>query len=91
MSLMTGILLGAMVLYLIGYPIIVDEGVDEIDYDGRLTTLEADKELRKEAIFSELNEVELDYHMDKLSENDYKKIKERLQKLALEVMGEEAS
>ncbi len=89
MSLITGLVLGAMVLYLIGYPIVTEEEIDIVEYRERVNTLEDDIELRKEAIFSELGEIELDYQMNKLSEDDYKELKGRLQKLAVEVMKEE--
>jgi hypothetical protein len=85
-SLIAGLVLGIMALYLIGYPILTDEDIDVIDYEDRVTTLEEDSELKKETIFAELSELELDYQMDKFSKNKYEKLKERLQELAIEVL-----
>lgn len=89
MGLVVGLVLGGMGLYLIGYPIIAGEEDEIIDYEERVISLEEDVELRKEAIFSELSEIEFDYEMNKLAEEDYKELKGRLQKLAMEVMKEE--
>ncbi|SJZ70437.1 hypothetical protein [Selenihalanaerobacter shriftii] len=89
MSIITGIVFGIMGLYLIGYPILTNDEIDELDYKERIVSLEEDIELRKEAVFSELGEIELDYQMNKLSEEDYHELKGRLQKLAVEVLQEE--
>ncbi|SJZ56543.1 hypothetical protein [Selenihalanaerobacter shriftii] len=89
MSLITGIVFGIMGLYLIGYPIIMSDEINELDYEERLSSLEEDIELQKEAVFSELGEIELDYQMNKLSEEDYQELKGRLQKLAVEILQEE--
>jgi hypothetical protein len=84
-----GLFLGGVGLYLIGYPIMFGKDEDIVDYGERIIDLESNQELKKEAIFSELSEIEYDYQMNKLSKDDYNRLKERLQRLAVEVMKEE--
>ncbi len=43
----------------------------------------------KEAVFTTINEIEFDYRMNKLSENDYCQLKEHYKQKALEILQEE--
>lgn len=88
MGVVTGIVLGVMVLYLIGYPILTDEEFDTVNYQKRITTLEEETELKKDYVLAELSELKLDYQLDKLSKKEYQRFEKRLKKLALDLIQE---
>jgi len=84
-----GILL-AMTIYLVGFPLFRREEELELEWEPALETAGlSDQEAEKRAVFTALAEIEFDYQMGKMSENDYRELKEMLQPKAVELLQQE--
>lgn len=88
MPYVIGLLLVVIVVGLIGLPLVRREEADEeeapwnSEEDGGL-------EKEKENVFTALNELEYDYQMRKISEEDYRALKARLTREAVLILQEE--
>ncbi|MDX8364134.1 hypothetical protein [Cytobacillus sp. IB215665] len=83
-SIITATLLVGVCSYLVISPLLSKKNVtfhesmiDEVDT------------IKKEEIFATLNELEMDYNMQKLSTEDYEKLKSNYEKMLLPIMAEE--
>lgn len=80
------VLIFVVVVFLVGYPLIQPE-------QGRRTELDLfEDELLakdKEAVLSTINEIEFDYKMGKLAQDDYEILKEKYKIMALKILKEE--
>lgn len=90
----TGLMLFAilsLVSYLVLLPLIVrDQKAQQLAFDGPDDELlDESMEKNKEAVFTSINEIEFDYQMQKLSEDDYLNLKNRYRQQALEILHEE--
>jgi hypothetical protein len=77
-----------VVLFLVGFPLFRKAKTTEDDkwWEGELVSeLEKDKA----TVFTNLNEIEFDFQMNKLSEDDYQILKEKHQRLAIQILKEE--
>lgn len=84
-----GILL-AMTVYLVGSPLFRKEDEIDLDWEPALETAgSTDQEAEKKAVFAALAEIEFDYQMGKMSEQDYRELKEMLQPKAVELLQQE--
>lgn len=84
MVLVVNLLMVALAAVLIGYPILAGNRQRE--------TATASGEVginRKEIVFSALGEIEFDYQMNKLNDDDYKDLKAGYQQEALQVLESE--
>lgn len=77
----------AVILFLVGFPLIRKDKPNRDKWWEE--ELVSDLEKDKEAIFTTLNEIEFDYRMKKLAEEDYQILKEKYQRLAVQVLKEE--
>ncbi|MCK8825181.1 hypothetical protein [Fuchsiella alkaliacetigena] len=85
MGLVAALILGVLVLYLIAYPILTNDEIENIDYQQRIKSFEeAGNFVDRDVILAEISELELDYHLDNLSEEKYRDFKERLEELLAE-------
>ncbi|AET66247.1 hypothetical protein Desor_0546 [Desulfosporosinus orientis DSM 765] len=76
------VVLGLVSLALIGYPIW--RGYGDERGQGEWPSLDITGE--KDAIMATLSEIEFDYHMKKLSEEDYRTLKNKYAKIALAIL-----
>lgn len=77
----------ALVAFLVAWPLVRTE---KPDY--RKMLLEESEDLLekdKEAVFTTINEIEFDYRMNKLSDDDYEILKSQYKQKALEILQEE--
>jgi len=81
------VLILAVILFLVGFPLIRKDKPNRDKWWEE--ELVSDLAKDKEAIFTTLNEIEFDYRMKKLSEEDYQILKEKYQRLAVQVLKEE--
>ncbi|MDA8211662.1 MAG: hypothetical protein M0021_07295 [Clostridia bacterium] len=76
-----------VILFLVGFPLIrKDKATGDKWWEEELVS---DLEKDKEAVFTTLNEIEFDFQMKKLSEEDYQILKEKHQRLAVQILKEE--
>jgi len=86
MSVVFMVILMLVVAFLVGYPLVKPEVPDY----RRALTEGADVRLKdKEAIMSTINEIEFDYQMKKLAEDDYQILKNKYKMMALAILKEE--
>lgn len=78
-------ILFAMVVYLVGAPLFRKEDVPELDWDFDENSTEG----AKSALFTALAEIEFDYKMGKMSEEDYLELKRQYQPEALALLKKE--
>jgi len=81
------VLILALVAFLVAWPLVRTE---KPDY--RKMLLEEGEDLldhEKEAVLTTINEIEFDYRMNKLSEDDYEILKSQYKQRALEILQEE--
>lgn len=81
------VLILALVAFLVAWPLVRTE---KPDY--RKMLLEESDDLLekdKEAVFTTINEIEFDYRMNKLSDDDYEILKSQYKQKALEILQEE--
>jgi len=86
------LLLLSVSLILIGYPIWKgrrEEGDQAGGLSPFMATNEREKSQEKDIIMGTLSEIEFDYHMKKLSEEDYRVLKNKYAKMAMEILEEE--
>ena len=91
-SVLLILLLLSVSLILIGYPIWKGrrgEGEQAGGLSFLMATDEKDKSTEKDVIMGALSEIEFDYHMKKLSEEDYRVLKNRYAKMALTILDAE--
>ncbi|RJQ38215.1 MAG: hypothetical protein C4550_07040 [Nitrospiraceae bacterium] len=84
MEIVANLLMVLLVAFLIGMPFIKKNWVYQESY--------ADDEIevnRKELLFSALGEIEFDYRMKKLGDEDYQELKAGYQKDALNILNQE--
>lgn len=81
-TIVAGCILLAMTVYLVGSPLFRKE--EQIDLDWELGS--SDQDTEKKAVFTALAEIEFDYKMGKMSESDYKELKEMYQPKAVELL-----
>ncbi|MFZ3171363.1 MAG: hypothetical protein WA118_05225 [Carboxydocellales bacterium] len=77
-----------VVLFLVGFPLFrkaKTTGDDKWWEEELVSELEKDKA----TVFTNLNEIEFDFQMNKLSEDDYQILKEKHQRLAIQILKEE--
>ena len=85
MGLVAALILGVLVLYLIAYPILTNDEIENIDYQQRIKSFEgAGNFVDRDVILAEISELELDYHLDNLTEEKYRDFKDRLGDLLAE-------
>jgi len=78
----------SLVAYLVIFPLVRREKPDPLK--SMLEDLDEDfLEKNKEAVFTTINEIEFDYSMKKLSEDDYNQLKNQYRQQALELLHEE--
>lgn len=84
MNILIMLLLLCVVAFFVGYPLIKPE------YDSEEQNLAREKlKAEKDAVMTTLNEIEFDYQMGKLAEDDYEMMKNKYQVTALEILKEE--
>ncbi|MHB8171993.1 MAG: hypothetical protein ACYDG6_10730 [Thermincolia bacterium] len=83
MVILMNMLMVVVAAFLIGYPFLVKSRQGYYLYE---EDLEVEK---KELLFSALGEIEFDYRMKKLSDDDYQLLKQGYQKQALTVLDQE--
>ncbi len=91
-SILLILLLLSASLILIGYPIWKGRRVEGEQTDGLdalMAKNEKDKTREKDVIMGALSEIEFDYHMKKLSEEDYQVLKNEYAKMALVILDAE--
>jgi len=91
-SVLLLLLLVLVSLILIGYPIWKGrraEGEQAGGLSPLMATNEKDKSREKDVIMGALSEIEFDYHMKKLSEEDYRVLKNEYAKMALVILDAE--
>lgn len=79
------VLLVLVSLALIGYPIWKGHGDEGEQADWLSPTMASEKDI----IMGALSEIEFDYHMKKLSEEDYRSLKNKYAKVALAILDTE--
>lgn len=84
--IIAGVILFAMVVYLVGSPLFRKEDIPEIDWE-----LEGSEEGTKSAVFTTLAEIEFDYKMGKMSEEDYLELKQKYHPEAVALLQKEES
>lgn len=90
LTILASIILLTIVAFLVGFPMIrpvkkndrINALLAELD-DGVLAIKD------KESILTSINEIEFDYKMKKLSEDDYQILKNKYKQVALEILHEE--
>ena len=75
MEIVANLLMVLLVAFLIGMPFLKKNGVHEESYES--DEIEVN---RKELLFSALGEIEFDYRMNKLDDEDYQELKTGYQK-----------
>ncbi len=91
-SVLLPLILVLVSLILIGYPIWKGrrgEGEQADGLSSLMATNEKDKSREKDVIMGALSEIEFDYHMKKLSEEDYRVLKNEYSKMALVILDAE--
>lgn len=86
MNVVVIVFLLLIVSFFVGYPLVKPE------YEGNLLSsgsTRAKLKSEKEAVMTTLNEIEFDYKMGKLSEDDYQIMKNKYKLTALEILKEE--
>ncbi|NLL19942.1 MAG: hypothetical protein GX262_13155 [Clostridia bacterium] len=84
--IIAGLILFAMVVYLVGSPLFRKEDTPEFDWEP-----EDSGESTKTALFTALAEIEFDYKMGKMSEEDYRELKQTYQPEAVALLQKEES
>ncbi len=84
MEIVINLLMVIVAAVLIGYPFLSGRNRRRLGYEGVETGGD-----RKELLFSALGEIEFDYRMKKLSDDDYQQLKQEYQKQALTVLDQE--
>jgi len=87
MLLFISVIIILLVLIGLGYPLFRKKGEEETvetDEDRRVRELLS----RKESFYSTIKELDFDFKTDKLSEEDYKELKERYQREAISLLRE---
>ncbi|MHB1421046.1 MAG: hypothetical protein ACYCX4_15950 [Bacillota bacterium] len=82
--LIIGLIVVAVTVYLIGYPLLKREEDPEPGWETNPEEYDLDKQ--KESVFTTLGEIEFDYRMKKLSEDDYNMLKNRYRKQAVNIL-----
>ncbi len=80
-----------LVAYLVLMPLVSKKPVDKYEVLQELNdeTSETALEKNKEAVLTTINEIEFDYNMKKLSEDDYQQLKNQYRHKALQILHEE--
>ncbi|MHB8172297.1 MAG: hypothetical protein ACYDG6_12255 [Thermincolia bacterium] len=81
------VIIMVVVIFLVGYPLVRPDGPSY-----RRALADGAEDLRtkdKEAVMSTINEIEFDYQMKKLAEDDYQILKEKYKLIALNILKEE--
>ena len=86
--IIAGLILLGISVYLVGAPLL--KPLAEETETAKPNTNTADVEETKEMIFATLAELEFDYQMGKLAEEDYLKLKEEYQPKAIEILQSQA-
>lgn len=84
--IIAGFILFAMVVYLVGSPLFRKEDIPEFDWE-----LEGSGGGTKSALFTALAEIEFDYKMGKMSEEDYQELKQKYKPEAVALLQKEES
>lgn len=85
MNILVVLLLLCVVAFFVGYPLIKPEYDSDEDNMARNQKLKSEKD----AVMTTLNEIEFDYQMGKLSDDDYEIMKNKYKLSALEILKEE--
>jgi hypothetical protein len=88
--MLTGIAL-LFILAITGYLVILPLVRREYTAGSKTSPISDEKSLErtKEAVFTTINEIEFDYKMKKLSDDDYQNLKQQYKQKALEILHEE--
>ncbi len=81
-ALLLGLILVAVTVYLIAMPLVKPEQ----ETQGPEWEVEETIEREKESIFTTLGEIEFDYQMNKLSDEDYEQLRNQYRRHAVEVL-----
>ena len=81
-SLIVELILVLVSVFLIGYPLVKE--ADDVFVEDNLAEAVFGQE--KESVFTTLGEIEFDYHMKKLSEQDYQKLNTNYKKQAVALL-----
>lgn len=84
MAIVINLLMVLVAAALIGYPLMLKHRQKNYAYEGQETEVD-----NKELLFSALGEIEFDYRMKKLSDEDYQQLKAGYQSQALAVLDQE--
>lgn len=84
MEIVTNLILVLLVAFLIGMPFLKKNGVYEEAYEADEVQVN-----KKEILFSALGEIEFDYRMKKLGDEDYQELKAGYQNDALKILDQE--
>lgn len=84
MEIITSVLIVAFCLYLVVTPLLKKREVSTA-----IELKDDTDEIQLKNIYATLNELEMDFHMQKLSEEDYKRSKAQYEKVAAEILEEE--
>ncbi|MHB1125820.1 MAG: hypothetical protein ACYC2T_02530 [Bacillota bacterium] len=82
--LIIGLIVVAVIVFLVGYPLVKREEESDPVWEAGSEDLDLDKQ--KESVFTTLGEIEFDYRMKKLSEDDYQMLKNRYRKQAVTIL-----
>lgn len=82
--IIAGFILFAMSIYLVGSPLFRKGDAPEFDWD--LVDEIPTREMTKEMVFTALAEIEFDYQMGKMGEDDYNELKQKYQPRAVELL-----
>ncbi len=84
MTIVINLLMVLVAAALIGYPLMAKNGKEKYAYEGQEAEVD-----NKEILFSALGEIEFDYRMNKLNDEDYQQLKAGYQRQALQVLDRE--
>lgn len=87
-TLLLGLVVVAAAAFMVGAPL-MKSATKSYDMRDVEVDMEQGLDKRKEDTFAILNEIEFDYKTDKLSEEDYKFLKNKYQKQAVEILKSE--
>ncbi|WP_017755884.1 hypothetical protein [Calidifontibacillus oryziterrae] len=86
-SIIASIILVLGCLYIVLSPLIGRNNGIGTDHD--FSKVASDDQISKQELYATLNEIEMDYKMNKLSEDDYKKMKKAYELMVAEIISKE--